>query len=108
VKETVGKGTLLQKLVLLIFSGAIFARKFLSLFQKIKEAAASDNPDQAAFDPALKEVRRLLENDQFPRFRRSDLYIGFLEKLLPLAYAQKWTSSFDALLGNQVMGGQWN
>ena len=51
-----------------------------------------------------QEIYKLLENDQFPRFRRSPLYLGFLEELLPRSYAERWTTSFDALLGNQVIG----
>ncbi|VDK32131.1 unnamed protein product [Gongylonema pulchrum] len=61
------------------------------------------DPNPAAFALAVKEVNRLLENDQFPRFKRSDVYVDFLEKLLPRAYAEKWTTNFDALLGNQVI-----
>lgn len=70
--------------------------------QQIKDTAASNDPNPAAFALAVKEVNRLLENDQFPRFKRSDVYVDFLEKLLPRAYAEKWTTSFEALLGNQV------
>ncbi|VIO94935.1 Uncharacterized protein BM_BM2474 [Brugia malayi] len=70
--------------------------------QKIKETAAKDDPDPAAFLLAVKEVNRLLENDQFPRFKRSDVYINFLEKVMPRSYADKWATSFEALVGNQV------
>ncbi|VDM96096.1 unnamed protein product, partial [Onchocerca ochengi] len=65
--------------------------------QKIKETAAQDDPDPAAFLLAVKEVNRLLESDQFPRFKRSDVYINFLEKVMPRAYADKWATSFEAL-----------
>ncbi|CAK5080482.1 unnamed protein product [Meloidogyne enterolobii] len=51
---------------------------------------------------AMSEIYKLLENDQFPRFRRSKLYLEFLEQLLPRSYAERWMTSFDALLGNQV------
>ncbi|VBB26495.1 unnamed protein product [Acanthocheilonema viteae] len=67
--------------------------------QRIKETATQDDPDPAAFLLAVKEVNRLLENDQFPRFKRSDVYINFLEKVMPRAYADKWTTSFEALVG---------
>ncbi|MFH4978948.1 hypothetical protein AB6A40_005657 [Gnathostoma spinigerum] len=70
--------------------------------QQIKETVSSDNPDPAAFSLGIKEVKRILENDQFPRFKRSDIYVSFLEKLLPRAYAEKWATSFEALLGNQI------
>uniref|UniRef100_A0A0N4ZW79 RGS domain-containing protein n=1 Tax=Parastrongyloides trichosuri TaxID=131310 RepID=A0A0N4ZW79_PARTI len=70
--------------------------------QAIKKEIVKDDPDITCFDLADKEVSKLLENDQFPRFRRSTLYLDFLEKLLPKAYAVKWSSSFEALLGNQV------
>lgn len=53
-------------------------------------------------DQAYKEISKLLENDQFPRFRRSTIYIEYLEKLLPRAYAERWATSFEAMLGNQV------
>ncbi|CEF60013.1 Regulator of G protein signalling domain and Regulator of G protein signalling superfamily domain and Regulator of G-protein signalling, domain 1-containing protein [Strongyloides ratti] len=70
--------------------------------QLIKKEITKDDPDITCFDLADKEVSKLLENDQFPRFRRSSLYLDFLERLLPKAYALKWSSSFEALLGNQV------
>ncbi|CAJ0960031.1 unnamed protein product, partial [Mesorhabditis belari] len=70
--------------------------------QKIKATAETDNPDPNEFAPACKEIRRLLENDQFPRFRRSDCYLKYLEELLPRSYAEKWATSFEALLGNHV------
>ncbi|VDK73509.1 unnamed protein product [Litomosoides sigmodontis] len=70
--------------------------------QKIKETAAKDDPDPAAFLLAVKEINRMLESDQFPRFKRSDTYIKFLESVMPRAYADKWTSSFEALVGNQA------
>lgn len=70
--------------------------------QKIKEAASADDPNPSAFALAVKEVNRLLENDQFPRFKRSEIYVDFLEKLLPRSYAERWTTSFEALLGNQI------
>uniref|UniRef100_A0AC35U7L3 RGS domain-containing protein n=1 Tax=Rhabditophanes sp. KR3021 TaxID=114890 RepID=A0AC35U7L3_9BILA len=70
--------------------------------QKIKKGLLEGDPQVGCFDAAEKEVTKLLENDQFPRFRRSVLYINFLEELLPKAYAKKWGSSFEALLGNQV------
>ena len=57
---------------------------------------------QAAFGLAYREVNGLLERDQFPRFKRSEVYLSYLEKLLPRAYAEKWANSFEALLGNQV------
>uniref|UniRef100_A0A7E4W4D2 RGS domain-containing protein n=1 Tax=Panagrellus redivivus TaxID=6233 RepID=A0A7E4W4D2_PANRE len=68
---------------------------------KLKEIM-DGNPDKRLLEPAHKEISKLLENDQFPRFRRSELYLSFLEQLLPRAYAEKWAYSFDALLGNQV------
>uniref|UniRef100_A0A0R3RIL5 RGS domain-containing protein n=1 Tax=Elaeophora elaphi TaxID=1147741 RepID=A0A0R3RIL5_9BILA len=71
--------------------------------KKIKETAAKDDPDPAAFLLAVKEVNRLLENDQFPRFKRSDVYIKFLEKVMPRAYADKWATNFEALVGNQAI-----
>ncbi|CAI4223146.1 unnamed protein product [Auanema sp. JU1783] len=70
--------------------------------KKLRDAAESDVIDPEDFAPAMKEIRRLLENDQFPRFRRSDVYLDFLEQLLPRSYAEKWTTSFEALLGNHV------
>ncbi|VDM60408.1 unnamed protein product [Angiostrongylus costaricensis] len=70
--------------------------------KKIKDTVESENVDPEEFAPAVKEVKRLLENDQFPRFRRSEIYLNFLEKLLPRAYAERWMTSFEALLGNQV------
>uniref|UniRef100_A0A0N5BQ62 RGS domain-containing protein n=1 Tax=Strongyloides papillosus TaxID=174720 RepID=A0A0N5BQ62_STREA len=70
--------------------------------QLIKKEIVKDDPDVNCFELADKEVSKLLENDQFPRFRRSTLYLEFLEQLLPKAYALKWSSSFEALLGNQV------
>ncbi|CAD6192556.1 unnamed protein product [Caenorhabditis auriculariae] len=70
--------------------------------KKMRDTAESDNPDPEEFGPAIKEVKRLLENDQFPRFRRSEIYLEFLEKLLPRSYAEKWATSFEALLGNHV------
>ncbi|PAV63039.1 hypothetical protein WR25_09078 [Diploscapter pachys] len=90
-----------------------FAKEIISLYspyinlssgamKKIREAAESENFDPEDFNPAIKEVRRLLENDQFPRFRRSEIYLDFLEQLLPRAYAEKWATSFEALLGNHV------
>jgi hypothetical protein len=71
--------------------------------QKLKAAAEASAPDQKALEQAHKEISKLLENDQFPRFRRSTIYIEYLEKLLPRAYAERWSSSFEAMLGNQVM-----
>uniref|UniRef100_A0A914BVR4 RGS domain-containing protein n=1 Tax=Acrobeloides nanus TaxID=290746 RepID=A0A914BVR4_9BILA len=68
----------------------------------LNDAVNSDKPDKKCLDVAYKEIMKLLENDQFPRFRRSALYIGFLEKLLPRAYAEAWANSFDALIGNTV------
>uniref|UniRef100_A0A914VN64 RGS domain-containing protein n=1 Tax=Plectus sambesii TaxID=2011161 RepID=A0A914VN64_9BILA len=70
--------------------------------QKIQKTAQSDNPDPAAFVQATKEVFRLLDSDQFPRFRRSELYLQYLEDLLPRSEAEKWTVSFESLLANQV------
>uniref|UniRef100_A0A915DWY9 RGS domain-containing protein n=1 Tax=Ditylenchus dipsaci TaxID=166011 RepID=A0A915DWY9_9BILA len=69
---------------------------------KLRQASQSDTPDPKSIEVAHKEIYKLLENDQFPRFRRSTIYLNFLEKLLPRSYAEKWTTSFDALLGNQV------
>ena len=69
---------------------------------KLREASKAEHPDIKCLELAHKEIGKLLENDQFPRFRRSKIYLGFLEKLLPRSYAEKWTTSFDALLGNQV------
>ncbi|KAF8363616.1 rgs-3 [Pristionchus pacificus] len=68
----------------------------------IRRSAQSDDIDMEDWAPAIKEVRRLLENDQFPRFRRSDVYLDFLELILPRSYAEKWATSFEALLGNAV------
>ncbi|CAI5442525.1 unnamed protein product [Caenorhabditis angaria] len=70
--------------------------------KKMKDTIESDNPDIEEFGPAIKEVKRLLENDQFPRFRRSEIYLEFLEELLPRSYAEKWAISFESLLGNHV------
>jgi hypothetical protein len=70
--------------------------------QKLKDAAQATNPDRKALEQAYKEISKLLENDQFPRFRRSTIYIEYLEKLLPRAYAERWAQSFEAMLGNQV------
>ncbi|KAI6171761.1 Peptidase M23 domain-containing protein [Aphelenchoides besseyi] len=69
---------------------------------RLREAAQAENPDHKALDVAHKEISKLLENDQFPRFRRSGIYIEYLEKLLPRAYAERWATSFEAMLGNQV------
>uniref|UniRef100_A0A1I8C130 RGS domain-containing protein n=1 Tax=Meloidogyne hapla TaxID=6305 RepID=A0A1I8C130_MELHA len=69
---------------------------------KLREATKSEVPDPKALECAHKEIYKLLENDQFPRFRRSKLYLEFLEQLLPRSYAERWMTSFDALLGNQV------
>lgn len=69
----------------------------------MRTAATAENPDSKALELAHKEISKLLENDQFPRFRRSQIYLGFIEKLLPRVYAEKWATSFDALLGNQVI-----
>ncbi|KAI6184702.1 Regulator of G-protein signaling rgs-3 [Aphelenchoides bicaudatus] len=69
---------------------------------KLKDAAEAPKPDQKALEHAHKEISKLLENDQFPRFRRSTIYIEYLEKLLPKAYAERWATSFEAMLGNQV------
>ncbi|CAI2345113.1 unnamed protein product [Caenorhabditis sp. 36 PRJEB53466] len=73
-----------------------------SSMRSLRNAVASDPLDMEEFAPAIKEVKRLLENDQFPRFRRSELYLGYLEELLPRSYAEKWASSFESLLGNHV------
>lgn len=70
--------------------------------KRMKDSIESETPDPVEFQPAIKEVNRLLENDQFPRFRRSEIYLNFLEKLLPRAYAEKWANSFEGLLGNHV------
>uniref|UniRef100_A0AC35G1A4 RGS domain-containing protein n=1 Tax=Panagrolaimus sp. PS1159 TaxID=55785 RepID=A0AC35G1A4_9BILA len=69
---------------------------------KLMEIAKGTNVDKKLVEPASKEIYKLLENDQLPRFRRSELYLGFLEKLLPRSYAEKWKLNFEALLGNQV------
>ncbi|KAI6196331.1 hypothetical protein M3Y94_01096400 [Aphelenchoides besseyi] len=69
---------------------------------RLREAAQAENPDHKALEIAHKEISKLLENDQFPRFRRSGIYIEYLEKLLPRAYAERWATSFEAMLGNQV------
>ncbi|GMS86792.1 hypothetical protein PENTCL1PPCAC_8967, partial [Pristionchus entomophagus] len=68
----------------------------------IRRSAQSDDIDMEDWAPAIKEVRRLLENDQFPRFRRSEIYLEYLELILPRSYADKWATSFEALLGNAV------
>ncbi|KAI6189325.1 Regulator of G-protein signaling rgs-3 [Aphelenchoides fujianensis] len=69
---------------------------------RLRAAAEADQPDHKALELAHKEISKLLENDQFPRFRRSGIYIEYLEKLLPRAYAERWATSFEAMLGNQV------
>uniref|UniRef100_A0A914Y0V7 RGS domain-containing protein n=1 Tax=Panagrolaimus superbus TaxID=310955 RepID=A0A914Y0V7_9BILA len=69
---------------------------------KLMEVAKGTKVDKKMIEPASKEIYKLLENDQLPRFRRSELYLGFLEKLLPRSYAEKWKLNFEALLGNQV------
>ncbi|CAD5213960.1 unnamed protein product [Bursaphelenchus xylophilus] len=68
----------------------------------LKEAAEAEHPNPKALEVAHKEISKLLENDQFPRFRRSAIYIEYLEQLLPKSYAERWSHSFEALLGNQV------
>ncbi|ETN75298.1 regulator of G protein signaling domain protein [Necator americanus] len=91
----------------------------------MKDAVESENVDAEGFAAAVKEVseyfslkqftkeqlsslfsskyvKRLLENDQFPRFRRSEIYLNYLEELLPRSYAERWATSFEALLGNHV------
>ncbi|CCD66106.1 Regulator of G-protein signaling rgs-3 [Caenorhabditis elegans] len=73
-----------------------------SSMKSLRNAVASETLDMEEFAPAIKEVRRLLENDQFPRFRRSELYLEYLEELLPRSYAEKWAQSFEGLLGNHV------
>ncbi|KAE9551656.1 hypothetical protein FO519_005126 [Halicephalobus sp. NKZ332] len=69
---------------------------------KLVEISSGSNVDKKNLEPAHKEVYKLLENDQFPRFRRSELYLEYLEDLLPKTYAEKWSTSFEALIGNQV------
>ncbi|EFP07497.1 CRE-RGS-3 protein [Caenorhabditis remanei] len=73
-----------------------------SSMKSLRNAVASETLDMEEFAPAIKEVKRLLENDQFPRFRRSELYLQYLEELLPRNYAEKWAQSFESLLGNHV------
>ncbi|KAK0396222.1 hypothetical protein QR680_001625 [Steinernema hermaphroditum] len=68
----------------------------------IQKQADNPNPDSKCFDQGAKEVYKLLENDQFPRFRRSDVYLKYLEALLPRSYAERWETNFQALLGNQI------
>ncbi|KJH46739.1 regulator of G protein signaling domain protein [Dictyocaulus viviparus] len=70
--------------------------------KKMRDTVESENVDPEEFAPAVKEVKRLLENDQFPRFRRSEIYLNYLERLLPRSYAERWMTSFEALLGNHV------
>ncbi|EYC20128.1 hypothetical protein Aduo_004023 [Ancylostoma duodenale] len=70
--------------------------------KSMKDAVESENVDADGFAAAVKEVKRLLENDQFPRFRRSEIYLNYLEELLPRSYAERWATSFEALLGNHV------
>lgn len=72
------------------------------LLQKLKQAVDGAYDETRALDQAHKEIYKHLENDQFPRFRRSTIYFGFLEKLLPRSYAEKWKTDFKALLDNQV------
>ncbi|KAH7694422.1 Protein RGS-3 c, partial [Aphelenchoides avenae] len=69
---------------------------------KLKQAVDGAYDETRALDQAHKEIYKHLENDQFPRFRRSTIYFGFLEKLLPRSYAEKWKTDFKALLDNQV------
>uniref|UniRef100_A0A1I7XT47 RGS domain-containing protein n=1 Tax=Heterorhabditis bacteriophora TaxID=37862 RepID=A0A1I7XT47_HETBA len=57
--------------------------------RKMRDAADSDNVDPDEFSPAVKEVS-------------FNIYLEFLEQLLPRSYAEKWTTSFEALLGNHV------
>uniref|UniRef100_A0A183BL06 RGS domain-containing protein n=1 Tax=Globodera pallida TaxID=36090 RepID=A0A183BL06_GLOPA len=45
---------------------------------KLREATTAKMPDFKG----LEEIYTLLENDQLPRFRRSELYQGFLKKIL--------------------------
>ncbi|EGT48285.1 CBN-RGS-3 protein [Caenorhabditis brenneri] len=90
-----------------------YAREILETYQQsinlssssmksLRNAVANETLDMEEFAPAIKEVKRLLENDQFPRFRRSELYLEYLEELLPRSYAEKWAQSFESLLGNHV------
>ncbi|TMS35900.1 hypothetical protein L596_003192 [Steinernema carpocapsae] len=68
----------------------------------IQQQEGKADPDSKCFDQGSKEVTKLLENDQFPRFRRSDVYLKYLEALLPRSYAERWETNFQALLGNQI------
>ncbi|CAO4365701.1 unnamed protein product [Caenorhabditis nigoni] len=68
----------------------------------LRNAINTETLDPEEMGPAIKEVKRLLENDQFPRFRRSELYLQYLEELLPRSYAEKWAQSFEGLLNNHV------
>ncbi|GMT34987.1 hypothetical protein PFISCL1PPCAC_26284, partial [Pristionchus fissidentatus] len=68
----------------------------------ILKSAKSGDIDMEDWAPAIKEVRLLLENDQFPRFRRSETYLTFLELILPREDAEIWSSNFDKLLANAV------
>lgn len=90
-----------------------FANEILTTYQSsinlssasmksLRNAVANDCVDMEEFNPAIKEVKRLLENDQFPRFRRSEVYLEYLQELLPRSYAEKWAQSFESLLGNHV------
>ncbi|KAF7637954.1 hypothetical protein Mgra_00002657 [Meloidogyne graminicola] len=76
--------------------------QYINLSSVAMKATKSEIPDPKALECSHKEIYKLLENDQFPRFRRSKLYLEFLEQLLPRSYAERWMTSFDALLGNQV------
>ncbi|GMT06442.1 hypothetical protein PENTCL1PPCAC_28616, partial [Pristionchus entomophagus] len=58
--------------------------------------------DMADWEPAIKEIRRLLENDQLPRFRHSEMYIQFLELVLPHSIAVHWSFSMEKLLADKV------
>ncbi|KAI3412070.1 hypothetical protein GPALN_002115 [Globodera pallida] len=49
---------------------------------KLREATTAKMPDFKGLEVAKKEIYTLLENDQLPRFRRSELYQGFLKKIL--------------------------
>ncbi|KAL3101126.1 hypothetical protein niasHS_001586 [Heterodera schachtii] len=50
---------------------------------KLREATKAQMPDFKSVELANKEIYMLLENDQLPRFRRSELYQKVLKKLMP-------------------------
>uniref|UniRef100_A0A183VA95 Regulator of G-protein signaling rgs-3 n=2 Tax=Toxocara canis TaxID=6265 RepID=A0A183VA95_TOXCA len=70
--------------------------------KKVKEAIQASDPDSSIFDQAVKEVEQMLENDQFPRFKRSNLYMHYLEQLTSHSIALTWKNGINQLLCHQV------